>query len=164
MDMGFPRLIPNGWPTLRHFCSVTSVFGIGLPRVELLCWTTCSVRVLFSDCSLCLDLWRTRGTRLRYLRILLSLTRDRYYLSYHTPPQVIWGMSIGAVFGVAFYTVVELIPTRKPRSLLGQLRSFILENPVSTWIRLRDGWLVWDDGGKEREYEEWRQQLERKRR
>lgn len=100
-----------------------------------------------------------------FLMITNNVTRDnRFYLGYHSPPQVLWGIALGVLFGVAFYTVVELIPSRKPQSLLGQLRTFVLENPVSTWLRLRDGWLVHDDAGKEVEWAEWRAQLDRKRR
>jgi dolichyldiphosphatase len=89
--------------------------------------------------------------------------RYRFHLGYHSPSQVLWGVAIGVLFSITFYLVVELIPVRNPRSLLGQLRTKILSNPVSEWFRLRDGWLVWDDCGKEMEWQEWRKQLEKKK-
>lgn len=75
-----------------------------------------------------------------------------------------WGVGLGVLFGAVFYAVTELIPSQKPQSLLGKLRTFILDNPISIWLRLRDGWLVYDDAGREQEWKEWRAQLDRKRR
>jgi len=88
---------------------------------------------------------------------------SRYYLSYHTVPQVLWGLVIGVAFGAAYYATFELIPVRYPDSLLGQARGLLLSNPVSTWFRLRDGWAVWDDGGVEVQWHEWREEWDRRR-
>ncbi|OBZ73586.1 Dolichyldiphosphatase [Grifola frondosa] len=85
-----------------------------------------------------------------------SVAFSRYYLSYHTIPQVLWGFSIGLVFGIAYYAMVEYIPTRHPNSLLGRARSAVLANPVATWFRLRDGWAVWADSGTEAQWLRWR--------
>jgi len=84
---------------------------------------------------------------------------SRYALGYHTAPQVLWGIGIGIAFGAVFYTLAELIPTRCPKSVLGRIRTWILTNGVSTWFRIRDGWLVWDDAGHEVEWQEWRRAL-----
>ncbi|KAF9778314.1 PAP2 superfamily-domain-containing protein [Thelephora terrestris] len=85
---------------------------------------------------------------------------SRYALGYHTAPQVLWGIGIGIAFGTVFYTLAELIPTRCPKSILGRIRTWILTNDVSTWFRIRDGWLVWDDAGHEVEWWEWRRALD----
>jgi len=84
---------------------------------------------------------------------------SRYALGYHSASQVLWGAGIGVIFGSAFYTLAELIPTRRPRSFLGVIRTWILTNKVSTWSRVRDGWLVWDDAGREAEWQRWRRAL-----
>lgn len=80
----------------------------------------------------------------------------RYYLGYHNEYQILWGLAIGAVFGVFVYVLAEFIPTRRPHSLLGRFKTFLLINPVSTWFQLRDGWAVWPDGGREDEWVRWR--------
>lgn len=96
--------------------------------------------------------------------LTLALVRwGRYHLRYHTPHQILWGFSIGISLGLALYTVSEFIPRTYPNSYLGQFRDFLLDNPVSTWIQLRDGWGVWDDGGREEEWKKWRVERERRR-
>ncbi len=80
----------------------------------------------------------------------------RYHLEYHTAPQIVWGFGIGAIFGFALFLITELIPRRRPRSLLGRLRVTLLSNPIFIWIRIRDGWAVWADGGREDEWLRWR--------
>jgi dolichyldiphosphatase len=92
----------------------------------------------------------------------LTLIR-RFYLLYHTSTQVLAGAGIGVLFGTAYYTFVELLPARYPTSPLGQLRAWLVGNPLSTWIRLRDGWGVWADGGNEEEWKLWRGEWERQR-
>lgn len=84
---------------------------------------------------------------------------SRYALGYHSAPQVLWGIGIGISFGTGFYTLTELIPTRCPKSVLGRIRTWILMNGVSTWFRVRDGWLIWGDAGHEAEWEAWRRAL-----
>ncbi|OCH91518.1 PAP2-domain-containing protein [Obba rivulosa] len=93
-----------------------------------------------------------------------AVATSRYYLSYHTIPQVLWGLAIGIAFGATYYSVVELIPVWWPSSLLGQARILLLSNPVSTWFRLRDGWAVWHDGGIETQWLRWREEWDRQRR
>lgn len=91
--------------------------------------------------------------------LYMNMTRigcDRYYLGYHNEYQILWGLTIGATFGVLVYVLAELIPTRRPHSLLGRFKTFLLINPVSTWFQLRDGWAVWPDGGREDEWVRWR--------
>ncbi|KAI0675790.1 PAP2-domain-containing protein [Trametes maxima] len=88
---------------------------------------------------------------------------SRYYLSYHSLPQVLWGFGIGVVFGAVYYTAVEYIPTRNPNSLLGRFRTALLTNPLSTWFRLRDGWAVWADSGTEAQWFRWREEWDRQR-
>ncbi|EIW58559.1 PAP2-domain-containing protein [Trametes versicolor FP-101664 SS1] len=88
---------------------------------------------------------------------------SRYYLSYHSIPQVLWGFGIGVAFGTTYYMLVEHIPTRRPNSLLGEFRTALLANPVSTWFRIRDGWLVWPDSGTEAQWLRWREEWNRQR-
>jgi dolichyldiphosphatase len=96
------------------------------------------------------------------IHVFLTLTyRHRYYLSYHSPTQIFWGISIGVTFGAIFYLITEFIPTRRPNSYLGQARVFILTNPISTWLRIRDGWAVWPDSGTEEHWKLWRKQWEK---
>ena len=73
------------------------------------------------------------------------------------------GFSIGVAFGAVYYLLVEFVPTRFPKSLLGRLRTALLTNPLSTWFRLRDGWAVWSDAGVEAQYLAWRKEWDRKR-
>ena len=86
----------------------------------------------------------------------LAIRAPRYALGYHSAPQVLWGVGIGIIFGTVVYTLAELVPTRRPKSFLGAIRTWILTNEVSTWFRLRDGWLIWDDAGREVEWQTWR--------
>ncbi|KAG8706840.1 hypothetical protein FRC08_000832 [Ceratobasidium sp. 394] len=81
---------------------------------------------------------------------------SRYHLTYHTPPQIIWGAVIGVCTGTLHYGVTELWPALRPKSSAARLRSAILDSPIARWARIRDGWTVWPDGGKEDEYELWR--------
>lgn len=86
---------------------------------------------------------------------------SRFYLSYHTAPQVLWGLGIGIVFGATYYTSVEYIPANYPQSFLGRARAVVLANPVSTWFRIRDGWAVWEDGGMEEQWKQWRREWDK---
>ncbi|KAB5588562.1 PAP2 domain containing protein [Ceratobasidium theobromae] len=81
---------------------------------------------------------------------------SRYHLTYHTSSQIIWGAIIGVCVGATHYLLTELWPARSPNSPIGRLRSAILDSPVAQWARVRDGWVVWGDGGKEDEYAQWR--------
>ena len=83
------------------------------------------------------------------------------YLGYHTKTQVLWGVGIGIGLGVSTYVTAELIPVHYPNSVPGRFRKAVLLHPISTWIRIKDGWAVWDDGGREVEWQEWRRQYER---
>jgi len=93
----------------------------------------------------------------------VAVAYSRYHLSYHTPRQVIWGLFVGILFGTWYYTVVEILPVVWPTSHFGRARRAALRNPVSTWFRIRDGWAVWSDGGKEVEWLHWRTEWERSR-
>ncbi|KAH9852604.1 PAP2-domain-containing protein [Lenzites betulinus] len=92
-----------------------------------------------------------------------SVAFSRYYLSYHSIPQVLWGFMIGVAFGTTYYMVVEHIPTRRPISPLGKFRTALLTNPLSTWFRLRDGWSVWADSGTEAQWLRWREEWDKQR-
>ncbi|GBE89565.1 Dolichyldiphosphatase [Sparassis crispa] len=81
---------------------------------------------------------------------------SRFYLSYHTIPQVLWGLGLGALFGTCYYTLVELLPSRYPHSVLGKMKAAVIANPASTWFRMRDSWAVWADGGVEAQWLRWR--------
>ncbi|KAH8077899.1 PAP2-domain-containing protein [Cristinia sonorae] len=85
-----------------------------------------------------------------------AVAYSRYYLTYHTSAQVVWGFTIGILFGFTYYAAVELIPARYPNSLLGRARRGVLSSSVFTWFRIRDGWAVWSDGGLDAQYSEWR--------
>ncbi|KAJ7105455.1 PAP2-domain-containing protein [Mycena crocata] len=87
---------------------------------------------------------------------------SRYYLRYHSIAQILWGFGIGVALGTSFYTVCELIPRRWPESIFGTLKSFLVQNPVSTWLQIRDGWDVWADGGREAEWIRWRAEWDRR--
>ncbi|KAF9006167.1 hypothetical protein BDQ17DRAFT_1399096 [Cyathus striatus] len=81
-----------------------------------------------------------------------AVAYSRYYLGYHNVYQILWGLVLA---------LTELIPTRRPNSQLGKLKAFALQNPISTWLQLRDGWAVWEDGGREGEWKRWRAEWER---
>ncbi|CAK5283158.1 unnamed protein product, partial [Mycena citricolor] len=93
----------------------------------------------------------------------LAVAYSRYHLQYHSVPQILWGLGIGAFLGVFVYTCSEWVPRHWPESTLGQIKVFLLENPVCTWLQLRDGWDVWADGGRETEWLRWRSEWERRR-
>ena len=88
---------------------------------------------------------------------------SRYYLGYHTPRQIAWGLAIGSLLAAVVYTLAELIPTRYPHSLLGQIKTWILGNPLSTFLQLRDGWAVWADAGRETEWLRWKEAWDKRR-
>ncbi|KAI5118761.1 hypothetical protein M0805_004847 [Coniferiporia weirii] len=92
-----------------------------------------------------------------------SVCYSRLYLTYHTPRQILWGAGVGVAFGVAMYTLAELVPTRFPHSPLGRLRAALLAHPIATWLQIRDGWAVWPDGGREAEWLAWRARWESER-
>ncbi|KAJ6619874.1 hypothetical protein B0H10DRAFT_2023793 [Mycena sp. CBHHK59/15] len=81
---------------------------------------------------------------------------SRFYLRYHSIAQILWGFGIGVALGVSFYAVCELIPRWRPASIFGALKTFLVTNPVSTWLQIRDGWGIWADGGREVEWLRWR--------
>ena len=84
----------------------------------------------------------------------------RYYLRYHSARQVLWGFSIGVALGTALYALAVHIPRRRPKSILGRFKTWLIANPVSTWCQMRDGWAVWPDAGREAEWKRWREQWE----
>ncbi|KAI0923398.1 hypothetical protein AcW1_006375 [Taiwanofungus camphoratus] len=88
---------------------------------------------------------------------------SRWYLSYHTASQVLWGLGIGALFGAYYYVLVELIPHTRPESFCGQARSAVLSSRICTWLRIRDGWAVWNDSGIEVQWQQWRIEWDRRR-
>lgn len=87
---------------------------------------------------------------------------SRLHLTYHNETQILWGVGVGIAFGALTYRAVELVPRKYPNSLLGQLRVFLVGNPVSTWLEIKDGWAVHEDGGRATEWRAWRIQWERK--
>ncbi|KAH9967185.1 PAP2-domain-containing protein [Russula dissimulans] len=91
-----------------------------------------------------------------------TVAYSRYHLSYHSVSQILWGSSIGITFGSSFYLVTELIPARRPNSLFGKAQSSLLTNPISTWLRIRDGWAVWPDGGLEDQWHLWNREWRRR--
>ncbi|KDQ19676.1 hypothetical protein BOTBODRAFT_445318 [Botryobasidium botryosum FD-172 SS1] len=79
---------------------------------------------------------------------------SRYYLSYHTPTQIVAGYLFGVVFALGYYHFTELNTS---------LRARILDSPLAQWIRLRDGWAIWADAGLEDEWHLWRAAWEKMR-
>jgi dolichyldiphosphatase len=88
------------------------------------------------------------------------LNLARFYLAYHSLHQITWGFLIGVALGVSFYIIVELLPMRRPSSVFGRTRVWLMQNQLSTWLELRDGWSVWHDGGREEEWRNWRSKWE----
>ncbi|KAJ7224141.1 hypothetical protein GGX14DRAFT_648651 [Mycena pura] len=88
---------------------------------------------------------------------------SRYYLRYHSILQILWGLAIGMALGITVYAFCELIPRRRPNSIFGALKSYIVENPLSTWLQIRDGWGIWADGGREDEWLRWRKEWDKQR-
>lgn len=86
----------------------------------------------------------------------------RFYLGYHTVDQIVWGFLIGTCVGSVYYYITEYLPFFHPNSHLGGLRRRFLNSPVFTWLRVKDGWAVWQDGGHEEIYQHWRHLWESK--
>ncbi|KAF9466133.1 hypothetical protein BDZ94DRAFT_1158613 [Collybia nuda] len=104
-----------------------------------------------------------------YLALLLwtgavAYSRYELHLGYHNTNQIIWGLSIGALLGTSMYALAEYIPRHHPQSTLGALKLFVLDNPVSSWLQIRDGWAVWADGGREGEWIRWKAEWEKQKR
>jgi len=87
---------------------------------------------------------------------------SRYHLTYHSIPQIAWGAGVGVLFGLLNYVLCEFIPYNYPDSLLGQLKRLILSSWFATSLRIRDGWVVWPDGGLNYGWEAWRSRWEAK--
>jgi len=92
-----------------------------------------------------------------------AVAYSRYHLSYHTAPQVLWGVGLGVAFALVWYSLLELLPLWYPRSVLGQMKTAVLANPLCAWFRLRDGWAIWEDGGNEAQWLRWRDEWDRRR-
>ncbi|PWN36057.1 uncharacterized protein FA14DRAFT_112716, partial [Meira miltonrushii] len=91
----------------------------------------------------------------------LMTAYSRYHLSYHTPLQIIVGLSLGMASGLAWYIVCEVIGRKKIFGLKRSPRRILLESPLFVALRIRDTWSVWDDGGIEAEYGLWKTQWDR---
>lgn len=103
----------------------------------------------------------------RYGSVIISCFKSlfrsrRYYLRYHDVNQILWGLYIGAIYGAAFYMLAEFIPRRRPSSILGRLRTFLVTNPFSTWIQVRDSWSVWPDGGQQKQWDCWKSEWDKR--
>ncbi|EKM81804.1 hypothetical protein AGABI1DRAFT_112044 [Agaricus bisporus var. burnettii JB137-S8] len=92
-----------------------------------------------------------------------AVAYSRHYLEYHNWHQISWGLGTGSSLGFSIYLACELIPTKYPTSFLSQVKLFVLENPVSTWLQIRDGWAIWSDGGREVEWQRWRAEWEKQK-
>ncbi|KIK85606.1 hypothetical protein PAXRUDRAFT_35418 [Paxillus rubicundulus Ve08.2h10] len=88
---------------------------------------------------------------------------SRLHLLYHTPHQVIWGLGIGVSLGIVHYVVTELLPHRRPLSVFGRARAAVLTHSVASWIQVRDGWAIWDDGGRGAEWKAWKVEYNERR-
>lgn len=98
----------------------------------------------------------------------LGVCYSRWHLSYHTPSQILIGLSIGLGFGGSYYWVVEGL-SKRPMKLkksgkgnekqrASSIREMVLDHPIAVAFRIRDSWLVWRDGGVEGEYGIWREE------
>ncbi|KAG8759198.1 hypothetical protein FRC14_006443 [Serendipita sp. 396] len=96
--------------------------------------------------------------------LALAVCYSRYYLGYHTVPQILWGLGIGIALGCGYYVTTEYIPRAYPNSLPGKFRRFLLASPPFVWLRIMDGWAVWSDGGHGDAYSRWRQRWDQKAR
>lgn len=76
---------------------------------------------------------------------------------------MLWGLGIGVVFGCGTYGVLELMPARCPSSVVGRVRRWIMGSAAGRWVRIRDGWAVWEDGGREEEWRRWSVEWEKVR-
>ncbi|KAI6041331.1 hypothetical protein EDC04DRAFT_2867323 [Pisolithus marmoratus] len=85
---------------------------------------------------------------------------SRLSLLYHTPRQVAWGLTIGALLGTVHYIVTELLPYRRPHSVFSRVRTAVLRHPLMQWAQVRDGWAIWPDGGREIEWKHWKEMYE----
>lgn len=86
---------------------------------------------------------------------------SRYHLTYHTVDQVLWGCLIGVAIGCVTYASCEYIPNNYPHTFLGKFRRGLLNSSILQWFRLRDGWSIWGDAGRESEWQKWRSEWER---
>ncbi|KAK0501513.1 PAP2-domain-containing protein [Armillaria luteobubalina] len=93
----------------------------------------------------------------------LLVAYSRYALGYHNAHQILWGFGIGVLFAVVLFVVSQILPRWQPSSIFGKLKMFLLVNPVSTWLQIRDGWDIWADGGREHEWFRWRKEWDSKR-
>ncbi|GAW00497.1 PAP2-domain-containing protein [Lentinula edodes] len=73
----------------------------------------------------------------------LLVAYSRYHLQYHTSYQILWGYGIGVVSGA--------------------FKMFLVSNPVSTWLQIRDGWAIWSDGGREGDWKRWKAEWDNQR-
>ncbi len=156
--MASPHPIVNIWGTSPRSSRATCTLRIGFLPLALLFLMFCGDLLYTRSCTLGLVQSRIRGTYsvVHPFYGLDAYHCTRYHLGYHNEYQIVWGLAIGAMAGVFVYTFAELIPTRRPHSLLGRFKAFLLANPVSTWFQLRDGWGLWPDGGHEDEWVRWR--------
>ncbi|KIY63145.1 PAP2-domain-containing protein [Cylindrobasidium torrendii FP15055 ss-10] len=83
---------------------------------------------------------------------------SRYDLGYHNMQQILWGLGIGIVLGVALYIVSQHLPRRYPGSLFGRTKRLVIASPVATFLQIRDGWDLWKDGGRGDEWSRWRKE------
>jgi len=86
----------------------------------------------------------------------LGVCYSRYFLSYHTPEQVLAGYLFGVAWGLIYFFLIESSNTRTT-----VLRRDVLDSSFARWWMIKDGWAVYRDGGIEEEYNAWRSLWER---
>jgi len=160
--MDFHPHIANTWLTSVHSWSVTCISDTDsrLQDIPSLIYfggqqsmvAFCSGRVLSHIQGLCSTIDRKSCS---------SSNACRYYLGYHNAHQIYWGLGIGTTLGVSLYFTLSIIPTCYPNSIFGKVKKAILNNPVSIFLQIRDGWSIWADGGRSEEWQRWRREWEK---
>jgi hypothetical protein len=150
------RRIRNSWDFLHRSCSCISSSTTGSNRPVFPSWISCGNSWCNVQWLPWLSLSVTRGDAADSLAVHQSLTSCRFHLGYHTPSQILWGLGIGISLGVGYYGLTEYIPSHYSRSVPAKLRRGLLSSSLFTWLRIKDGWAVWQDGGHEDGYRRWR--------
>jgi dolichyldiphosphatase len=45
--------------------------------------------------------------------------------------------------------------------MFGRAKRQFMNHPIITWLEIRDGWVIWPDGGRADEWQRWRVEWEK---